>query len=105
MHAVGSSGTLIGGDTGVGVEVSNAANVTIRGNAIGLAPDGVTLLPNQGGLTIAGTAASALVMDNVIADNALFGISVNGGSATAIQILDNQISQNQAAGILLDGAA
>lgn len=44
-------------------------------------------------------------MDNVIADNALFGISVNGGSATAIQILDNQISQNQAAGILLDGAA
>lgn len=115
MHPGTASGTLIGGDSpgaknvisgnlGAGVEVSGAANVIVRGNLIGLAPDGSTPLANQGGIVITGPSANTQVFTNTISGNALFGVAVSGAGATGIQVFDNQIDQNQGAGVMLDGA-
>jgi len=73
---------VIAGNVGNGVSLTNANNVTVQANFLGIAADNATMIPNGGnGLLVAGTSQTTQVggvipLGNVISGNTLNGILV-----------------------------
>lgn len=74
-----AANNLVSGNNSDGIEVAEryARTVTINGNTVGLAADGMTPLPN-GGIGIDVSATQATVTDNTVAGNAWSGVQVVG---------------------------
>lgn len=94
-----SDSNVVSGNNNFGILVQSSVNaeVTIIGNIIGLAPDGVTPLGNSDGgvsvvnsdhVAIGGTATGA---GNLISGNGGSGIELFGSGSTQCQILGNLI--------------
>ena len=107
----GTSGSTVGGTTAAARNVfgghSNYAITVdgsghgVTGNLIGLAPDGMTVRANQGGVlvyagagtptanvTVGGTATGA---GNVIAGNTQAGVTISNGTTSGTRLLGNYI--------------
>ncbi len=103
--SVFAAGTIIGGpgaarniiasSAGRGIHISNAADVRVENNWIGLAPDGVTKLGNLAGIALssAGTTG-AMILDNVISGSTTWGIAGTDNGGHTIQ--GNRIGTNAA---------
>ena len=73
------SGVLLGG---------NYSNVTVAGNYIGLAPDGLQSLGNvANGIGVIVAGAGLLISNNVIAGNGSDGIALSGANTPAAAVL------------------
>jgi hypothetical protein len=97
-----SSGNLISGNGGAGVQVVGAAAVgnQLIGNRIGTDAGGTARLGNlfdgvfldgAPGCVVGGTAAGAA---NLISGNGLVGVRIAGSSATGNQVIGNRIGTN-----------
>jgi hypothetical protein len=98
----GSAQTTIGGTAAADRNVIGAnddygilagqdsATVTIRGNFVGLAPDGSTPRPNQNGLRL-DKSQDALVTGNVLSGNTGHGLSILGGVSDDAVVTGNLI--------------
>jgi trimeric autotransporter adhesin len=73
---------VIAGNQGNGVSITNANNVTVQANFLGIGADNMTMVPNLGnGLLVAGSSQNTQVggvipLGNVISGNTLNGILV-----------------------------
>ena len=96
-----SDGNVIAGNLGNGIHLDPSANVTIRGNAIGVGADGATPLGNAGAGILFDSCCdvgSSTVVDNVVANNGGAGVAdvVDDGFVT---ISGNSIHDNGGLGI------
>lgn len=113
------AGNVIAGNGGAGILIrrSNASEVQVQGNSIGVGQDGIGALPNAaGGIVIEASSAvqiggSEATARNVIAGNGGVGILIRG-NASDVQVQGNYIGTdrtgttalgNQGGGILLQG--
>jgi parallel beta-helix repeat protein len=75
---------VIAGNQGNGVSINNSNNVTVQANFLGIGKNNARSVPNGGnGLLVTGTSQNTQVggvipLGNVISDNTLNGILVNG---------------------------
>jgi trimeric autotransporter adhesin len=73
---------VIAGNQGNGLSITNADNVTVQANFLGIGADNMTMIPNRGnGLVVAGNSENTQVggvipLGNVISGNLLNGILV-----------------------------
>jgi CSLREA domain-containing protein len=92
---------IISGNTGTGIYVSTATDVTIAGNYIGLNASGTAALANATGIevnrssatVIGGAQASAR---NVISGNLGRGVTLTGTGLTGTQVTGNYVGLNAA---------
>lgn len=101
---------VISGNVQNGILVEGSASDTISGNTIGLAPDGVTLLPNQwSGITMYDGSSNTVISGNTISGNVQWGVDIQHSGAlapvTGTQIHDNTIGLDVNGGLLPQGAA
>ncbi|HEX7151416.1 MAG TPA: IPTL-CTERM sorting domain-containing protein [Thermoanaerobaculia bacterium] len=104
----------ISGNSGAGVRIVSAANVTVQGNSIGTDVQGFLAFPNAGGIVISGSAASfATIRNNHISGNSGHGIEMSAANTTGIRIEGNRIGThidgimplpNSGSGIVFTGA-
>jgi len=91
--ALAADGNVISGNKGAGVELNSANGNKVEQNQIGTESDKITPLPNLDGVVIEWGASNNFIggvgVGNVIADNALAGISILGSNS-----VDNTVSQD-----------
>lgn len=104
------AGNLISGNTGDGISIGFTGNMSVRGNRIGTAADGVSALANTGdGIEIATGGGNnqiggiAVNEGNIIAFNIEDGVQITDVGASPINnpILSNSIFSNGGLGINL----
>lgn len=124
-----TNGTVIGGYSAVqrnyiagnntvnsfGIQIISSIGDTIAGNYIGLAPDGITPIPNRRGLVVEGSSRFTMiggeygVGGNYISGNAVEAILVRGssdslfiyGNVIGLNLLDERVRNLQ--GIVISG--
>lgn len=75
----------------------------IEGNLIGTEANGTEALGNNGGGVRVWNTSNAVLGNNTIAFNGVYGVEVSGGGSTGNRILSNSIHSNGALGIDLNG--
>jgi hypothetical protein len=104
---IGAAGSVVEGlvinNFGNAIELVNAFGVEIRGNFLGLEPDGMTAAPNVKAMQINGGSGAVIggpsaADRNLIAGNSQEGIRVTGGAPESLSIANNYI------GIAKDGS-
>ncbi len=99
-------GNVISGNPQAGVAIYslgvNPHDITIQGNLIGTAADGLTAKPNGGVGVAIGDATHIDVSANTIAFNGSAGVSVTGASS-GVSVLANRTFSNGGPGIDLGG--
>ncbi len=105
-----NEGNVIGGNVNQGILLYSSSGYMVQGNYIGTDSTGTLDLGNLGnGIVISTSGTNHLIggtgagEGNVIAFNALDGITVSGSTATGNSILGNQIYSNTGLGIDLSG--
>jgi hypothetical protein len=82
-------GNVICGNALSGIRIAGLSSVTIQGNLIGVAQDGLSAFANsQDGISVLGTVTGATIRGNTISGNTSDGINVNGDN---VQIYGNRI--------------
>ena len=119
VTVLGSSGTIIGGETSDarnvisgndigGINVHSSTNTTIQFNYIGLNAAGTADVGNTGsGVTVQARSADALIRDNVISGNAARGADIGYGIQAGIAsttILGNIIGLDAAGNVAVPNA-
>lgn len=104
-------GNVIAGNALHGIAIdSNASNITIQGNHIGVAADGQTALGNGGNGILLSNAFNVLVGadgfeagGNLIAGNGGLGLRVQGANSRAINVFGNRFGSDAAGASALGG--
>jgi hypothetical protein len=105
-------GNVISHNSGLGVYVTSP--VTIQGNLIGVASDGITPMANgAGGISATAGATDVTIGDtgtsgdmpgaNIIAQNGGAGVRISGAGTQRVSVLRNSIFENGGQGIDLKG--
>lgn len=96
-NVISGNGFPNGGD-GIFIDNYDTYDITIRGNYIGIAADGISAAGNEGnGITVFG-GTDITIVNNSIAHNGRAGILVTH-SAQRIRITENSIFQNTSLGV------
>lgn len=83
-----TAGNVISGNTGNAVTIHPGNSNVIQGNVMGTTADGMSKLPNHGGIVISGngnTIGGTGSAGNVVSANAVDGITIHPGSGNVIQ--------------------
>ena len=109
-HRIGGpgagDGNVIVASLESGVLMTGSSNSVVQGNSIGVDASGSAMGNGTAGPRLGGVAlevanppaAGNLIEDNIVANNAGAGVTVNGTSTT---VRENNIRNNQAAGVVL----
>lgn len=90
-----NKGNVISGNSGNAITVTDQAKeVTIQENLIGLAPDGLTGIPNKGNGISVEKGEECYLLENFISGNEGDGIAVSSTSSLKNEIKDNIIGLN-----------
>lgn len=93
---------VIAGNAAAGVQLAGAcSNITVAGNYIGLAPDGLLTLGNAGGIAVTTGGTGLTLSNNVVSGNAYDGISISGTNRPAATVLVGNVVGLDAAGTLV----
>ncbi len=89
------AGNVISGNDSSGMTIEDGTlSSKIIGNYIGVGADGKTELGNQGGIYITGKVKNLHLITNIIANNALVGVSIGGAETKNIYLTRNSIYNN-----------
>jgi CSLREA domain-containing protein len=90
------------GDAGVLVQLGGAGTgVVIEGNRIGTTEGGLSAVPNERGISVAGRAEGLEILDNLISGNDSDGVVLDGTTSSA---LTGTVIQGNQIGNAIDGA-